>query len=52
VLTAETGSHGRSPVTSIYQAQSGDKLTAHLHDGALEVRVERVDDDNGLPKLP
>ena len=52
VLTAETGSHGRRPVTSIYQAQSGDKLTAHLHDGALAVRVERVDDDNGLPKLP
>jgi hypothetical protein len=27
-------------------------LTTHLQDGALAVRVEAVDDDNGLPRLP
>lgn len=50
VLTA-TADGTRSPVTSIRQTHPGADLTAHLHDGALKVRVEQVDDDNQLPKL-
>jgi exodeoxyribonuclease VII large subunit len=52
VLTRDSAGHGRTPVTSIRQARIGDTLTAHLHDGALEVRLEGVDADNRLPKLP
>ncbi len=42
----------RQPVTSVALTQAGESLTAHLHDGALDVRVEGVDDDNRLPRLP
>lgn len=52
VLTRDTPKEGRSPVTSITQTNPGDTLTAHLNDGALDVRVQAVDQDNGLPKLP
>lgn len=51
VLTrAEDGA--RVPVTSTAGVSAGDALTAHLRDGALDVRVEGVDGDNRLPKLP
>ena len=39
-------------VTSIDQAQPGTSLTAHLHDGALELQVNDRSEDNRLPKLP
>jgi exodeoxyribonuclease VII large subunit len=52
VLTAEPPDGTRRAVTSIRQASPGDSLTAHLHDGALELRVEATDPDNRLPKLP
>jgi len=42
----------RQPVTSVARTQAGETLTAHLHDGALDVRVEGMDDDNRLPRLP
>jgi exodeoxyribonuclease VII large subunit len=51
VLTTGSASLGRIPVTSIHQTRAGDTLTAHLHDGALEVQVAKVDKNNRLPKL-
>jgi exodeoxyribonuclease VII large subunit len=42
----------RKPVTSVAGVRRGDALTAHLRDGALDVRVEGTDHDNRLPKLP
>ncbi len=51
VLTVTAGGEGRNAVTSVSQANPGDALTAHLHDGALTVRVEGVDHDNRLPTL-
>lgn len=51
VLTRAAGGV-RQPVTSVAQTQPGERLTAHLHDGALDVRVDGVDDDNRLPRLP
>lgn len=51
VLTAPGGTR-RVPVTSVRQVSPGDALTAHLGDGALEVQVNAVDDDNRLPRLP
>ena len=52
VLTETAPEGSRRTVTSIAQARPGQALTAHLQDGALAVRVEAVDDDNGLPRLP
>ncbi|MDZ7669111.1 MAG: exodeoxyribonuclease VII large subunit [Gammaproteobacteria bacterium] len=51
VLTRAAGGR-RQPVTSAADTRAGETLTAHLHDGALDVRVESVDDDNRLPRLP
>ena len=42
----------RVPLTSTAGVAAGDALTAHLRDGALDVRVEGVDGDHRLPKLP
>ncbi len=50
--TVLTRGADRGAVTSVHQTRPGDTVTAHLHDGALDVRVERVDDDNRLPRLP
>jgi exodeoxyribonuclease VII large subunit len=52
VLTEAAADGSRRTVTSIAQARPGQALTAHLQDGALGVRVEAIDDDNGLPRLP
>ncbi|MFW6094621.1 MAG: hypothetical protein ACODAC_11660, partial [Pseudomonadota bacterium] len=51
VLTAQRDDT-RAPVISTADIGRGDALTAHLHDGALELRVEDVDADNRLPRLP
>lgn len=51
VLTRESAG-GREVVSSITQAQPSQTLTAHLRDGALEVRVEAIDADPRLPQLP
>lgn len=51
VLTTERDGE-RRPVTSVTQVERGDAVTAHLDDGALEVRVEDVGQDNRLPRLP
>jgi len=51
VLTREEAGR-RVPVTGIDGVEPGQALTAHLHDGALDVWVEEVDRDNRLPKLP
>ncbi len=51
VLTSsEAGSIG-SAVTSVRQVSIGAALTAHLHDGALELSVEKLDEDNRLPEI-
>jgi len=52
VLTAADASAGRETITSVAQVQPGQALTAHLQDGALEVVVEAIDPEHGLPTLP
>jgi exodeoxyribonuclease VII large subunit len=52
VLTDRDTSGGLRAVTSIGQARTGQALTAHLQDGALEVRVEGIATEHGLPELP
>lgn len=52
VITRASAGDGRRPVTSARETAAGERLTAHLQDGALDVRVEGVDDDNRLPRLP
>jgi len=52
VLSEPADGQLRTTVTSIRQTQTGQRLTAHLHDGALALRVEAIDEDNGLPSLP
>ncbi len=52
VLTAEAPGGGRTALTSVSQTRPGASITAHLDDGALDLRVEGVDDDNRLPRLP
>jgi len=52
VLTERDTSAGLRAVTSIGQARTGQALTAHLQDGALEVRVEGIAPRHGLPELP
>jgi exodeoxyribonuclease VII large subunit len=51
VLTHEPAPGTRTLLTSVHQTAPGDRLTAHLHDGALEVTVTAKDDDNRLPRL-
>ena len=51
VLTRPEGDGGRRPVTSRTDTRPGDTLTAHLADGALEIHVDDVDEDNRLPRL-
>jgi exodeoxyribonuclease VII large subunit len=50
VLTA--ADDPRAAVTSIRQTRPGARLTARLHDGALEVDVLAISTDHGLPRLP
>ncbi|MFU8814237.1 MAG: exodeoxyribonuclease VII large subunit [Pseudomonadales bacterium] len=52
VISGPAQPDGASAVTSIRRARPGDRLTAHLQDGALEVQVTAVDEDNRLPQLP
>ena len=41
----------RQWVTSVTNVAPGDKLSAHLHDGVLDVEVLKRDDDNWLPEV-
>jgi exodeoxyribonuclease VII large subunit len=52
VLTADAPGEARRPVTSIADTDTGERLIAHLQDGALAVIVTARDPDNRLPRLP
>ena len=57
VLTSPADGSIGNAVTSVQQVSIGAALTAHLQDGALELSVEKLDDDNrlrdiSLPRKP
>ena len=52
VISRTEPAHGPTTITSVAQVRAGDALTAHLRDGALELQVTAVNDDNRLPQLP
>jgi exodeoxyribonuclease VII large subunit len=52
VLTESVTDGGRRAITSITNIRPGDSITAHVQDGAMGVRVETIDTDIGLPRLP
>lgn len=51
VLTSPAPGSIGSAVTSVRQVSIGAALIAHLQDGALELSVEKLDEDNRLPDI-
>ena len=51
VLTSPVAGSIGNAVTSVEQVSVGSALTAHLRNGALELSVEQIDEDNRLPDV-